>query len=117
MRQVVRKTGHRAGFNGDSGTGGAENGTPGEVWRGFSGEIYSEKGGAVGPLPLGRTQPQRALSEAEGRCENGRGRGQAARRTHSTGTSGAENGTPGEVWRGFSGEYIRRRAGRWGRCP
>ena len=105
MRQVVQKMGHRARFGRDFGTGGAENGTPGEVWRGFSGEIYSEKDGAVGPLPLGRTQPQRALSEAEGRCENGRGRGQAARRTHSTGPGGAENGTPGEVRQGFRGRW------------
>ena len=30
------------------------------------------------PLAIGRTQPQRALSEVEGRRENGRGRGQVA---------------------------------------
>ena len=33
--QVGRKTGHWARFNGDFGTGGAENGTLGEVQRGF----------------------------------------------------------------------------------
>ena len=101
--------GHRARFGRDFGTGGAENGTRGEVWRGFSGEIYSEMGGAVGPLPLGRTQPQRALSEAEGRRENGRGRGQAARRTHDTATGGAKNGTPGTMRRGFRDRW----GGKW----
>ncbi|MBR3441446.1 MAG: hypothetical protein IKH00_07270, partial [Bacteroidales bacterium] len=52
--QVGRKMGHRARFGRDFGTGGAENGTPGEVWRGFSGEIYSEKGGAVGETKMDR---------------------------------------------------------------
>ncbi len=93
--------GHRARFGRDFGTGGAKNGTPGEGLREFGGEIDSGKGGTAGrrggTLPLGRTQPQRAMSEAEGRCENGRGRGQAARRTHSTGPGGAGIGTPGKV--------------------
>ncbi len=43
--QVGRKTGHRAQFGRDFGTGGAENGTLGEVWRGFSGEIYRGRAG------------------------------------------------------------------------
>ena len=33
--QVGRKTGHRERFGRDFGTGGAENGTPGEVRQGF----------------------------------------------------------------------------------
>ena len=104
LRQVGRKAGHRDRFGGHFLTGGAENGTPGEGLREFGGEIDSGKGGAAGPLPLGRTQPQRALSEAEGRRENGRGRGQAARRTHGTATGGAKNGTPG----GVGGEILAK---------
>ena len=72
-----------------------------DTGRGETGENDSGKYGTAGPLPLGRTQPQQAPSFVEGRRENGRGRGQAARRTYSTAPGGAGNGTPGEVQRGF----------------
>ena len=49
--QVVRKMGHRDRFGGDFGTGGAENGTPGEI-GGFEGEAEgrgARSGGKMGP--------------------------------------------------------------------
>ena len=110
-----RKTGHRARFNGDFGTGGAENGTPGEVQRGFQdggaeigtpGEVqrgfrdrWGEKwdtgrgwrgiSGQVGPK-TGHLSHTRPVEQELGHWERLEG---------DFGTGGAENGTPGEVRR------------------
>ncbi len=108
-RENGRGRGQAARRTHGTATGGAKNGTPGEGLREFGGEIDSGKGGTAGPLPLGRTQPQRALSEAEGRRENGSGRGQAARRKHGTATGGAESGTPGSFRRAFRDRWGGKR--------
>ena len=96
--QVVLETGHRGRLGGDSETGGAGNGTPGEVrevgrgfrdrwgekwdtgctWTGISGQVELEMGHRV---HLGG----------------------------DSGTGGAGNGTPGEVG-GFEGEAEGRGA-------
>ena len=118
--QVVLEMGHRARFNGVFGTGGAGNGAPGTVGRGFRDRWGEKWDTGRGWRTVGRGFPGQVGLEMghRERLEDGWagilrqvGR-KVGHRVHlggDSGTGGAGNGTPGVLGRGFRDRW----GGKW----